>query len=82
MENGNCCQTCTGEAIESAIQAVFMQYSTQLSETAHRPLTAIVMEQIGCEPWMDVYGMEHPVKCPMDLLLGVHPVAFADSLWD
>jgi hypothetical protein len=30
-------KTRTGEAVESAIQAIFMQYSTQLSETAHCP---------------------------------------------
>ena len=50
------------EAIESAGQAIFLQYSTQLSETARRPWTTIVGEQINCEPWTDVYGVEHPTK--------------------
>jgi len=57
-------KTCTGEAVESAIQAIFMQYSTQLSETARRTWTTIVGEQIDCKPWMDVYGNEHPKKRP------------------
>ena len=43
-------KTRTGEAIESAIQAIFMQYSTQLPETAHCSWTTIVGEQIDCEP--------------------------------
>eukprot|EP00804_Cyclotella_cryptica_P014600 CCRYP_012644-RA/>CCRYP_012644-RA protein AED:0.83 eAED:1.00 QI:0/-1/0/1/-1/1/1/0/341 len=54
----------TSEALVSAGQAIFLQYSTQLSETAHRPWTTIVGEQIICEPWTDVYGTEHPTKCP------------------
>ena len=39
-----------------------MQYATQLSETARRPWSTIVGEQINCEPWVDVYGKEHPEK--------------------
>jgi hypothetical protein len=35
-------KTHTGEAIEAAIQTIFMQYSTQLPETAHCPWTTIV----------------------------------------
>ncbi|KAL3784137.1 hypothetical protein HJC23_005795 [Cyclotella cryptica] len=54
----------TSEAIVSAGQAIFLQYSTQLSETARRPWTTIVGEQINCEPWTDVYGTEHPTKRP------------------
>jgi hypothetical protein len=57
-------KTCSGEAVESTIQAIFMQYATKLSETAHRPWTTIVGEQISCEPWTDVYGTEHPMKRP------------------
>ena len=49
-------KTHTGEAVEAAIQVIFMQYSTQLSETARHPWTTIVGEQINCEPWTDVYG--------------------------
>ena len=30
-------KTGTGEAVESTIQAIFMQYATQLSETTCRP---------------------------------------------
>eukprot|EP00804_Cyclotella_cryptica_P004309 CCRYP_013505-RA/>CCRYP_013505-RA protein AED:0.87 eAED:1.00 QI:0/0/0/1/1/1/3/0/326 len=54
----------TSEAIVSAGQAIFLQYSTQLSETARRPWTTIIGEQINCEPWRDVYGTEHLTKCP------------------
>jgi hypothetical protein len=49
-------KTHTDEAVESTIQAICMQYATQLSETARRPWTTIVGEQIGYEPWTDVYG--------------------------
>ena len=55
-------KTCPGDAVESAIQAIFMQYSTQLSETAHHPWITIIGEQIDCKPWADVYGKEHPTK--------------------
>ena len=47
----------TSEALVSAGQAIFLQYSTQLSETARHPWTTIVGEQINCEPWTDVYGI-------------------------
>jgi hypothetical protein len=57
-------KTRTSEAVESASQAIFMQYATQLSETARRPWSTIVGEQINCEPWVDVYGKEHPEKRP------------------
>jgi hypothetical protein len=54
----------TSEATVSAGQAIFLQYSTQLSETARHPWTTIIGEQINCEPWTDVYGTEHPTKRP------------------
>ncbi len=57
-------KTRTSEALESASQAIFMQYANQLSETARRPWSTIVGEQIDCEPWVDVYGKEHPKKRP------------------
>ena len=57
-------KTRTGEAIESAIQAIFMQYSTQLLETVHCPWTTIIVEKVDCKPWTDAYGNEHPTKHP------------------
>jgi hypothetical protein len=55
-------KTRTSEALESARQVIFMQYATQLSETARHPWSTIVGEQTNCEPWVDVYGKEHPKK--------------------
>ncbi len=53
MEKATSDKICTAEAVELAIQAIFMQYSTYHC-----------WEQIDCEPWMDVYGNEHPTKLP------------------
>ncbi len=63
-ETATAAKLLTSEALGSAGQAIFLQYSTQLSETARRPWTTIVGEQINCEPWTDVYGTEHPTKRP------------------
>jgi hypothetical protein len=39
-----------------------MLYSNLLTEEARCPWTKIVEEQIGCIPWTDLYGVDHPKK--------------------
>ena len=63
-KKANSSKTRAGDAIESAIQAVLMQYPTQLLETTRYPWTTIIGEQIDCNPWMEVYGNEHSTKSP------------------
>jgi hypothetical protein len=57
-------KTRTGENVESTIQAVFLQYSTLLSEEASRPWAKIVEAQIDCDPFTDIYGVQHTEKRP------------------
>ena len=62
MKKAIAAKTGASKAIVSAIQEVLIQYSTLLLEEAHRTLNRIVEEQIDCEPWTDVYRVQHPVK--------------------
>jgi hypothetical protein len=57
-------KTRTGETVESTIQAIFLQYSTLLSEEASRPWAKIVEEQIDTAPFTDIYGVQHQEKRP------------------
>jgi hypothetical protein len=57
-------KTRTGENVDSTIQAVFLQYSTLLSEEASRPWAKIVEAQIDCDPFTDIYGVQHTEKRP------------------
>ena len=57
-------KTRTGETVESTIQAIFLQYSTLLSEEASRPWAKIVEEQIDTAPLSDIYGVQHQEKRP------------------
>ena len=43
-KNATSAKTRTGEAVESIIQEIFMQYSTKLLETARHPWTIIIRE--------------------------------------
>ena len=47
-----------GKAIETAIQEIFMQYSTLLLEEARHPWSKFFGEQIDCEPWTDAFGVQ------------------------
>ena len=57
-------KTCTGEAVESTIQAIFLQYSTLLFEEVSRPWAKIVKEQIDTAPFTNIYGVQHHEKHP------------------
>ena len=52
-------KTRTGENIESTIHAIFLQYSTLLSEKASRPWDKIFEEQIDTAPFTDIYSVQH-----------------------
>jgi hypothetical protein len=64
LNKATAAKECTGETVVSAIQEMFMQYSTLLSEEAHCPWNKILREQIDCEPWTDVFGVQHLNKRP------------------
>ena len=57
-------KTHTGENIESTIQAIFLQYSTLLSEETSRPWAKVVEEQIDIAPFTKIYGVQHKEKHP------------------
>ena len=57
-------KTPTGENVESTIQAVFLQYATLLLEEASRPWAKIIKAQIDCDPFTDIYGVQHTEKRP------------------
>jgi hypothetical protein len=48
--------------IASMIGEVFMLHSNLLMEAMRQPWTEIVKEQINSDPWMDLYGIDHPKK--------------------
>jgi hypothetical protein len=73
-------KTRTGENIESTIQAIFLQYSTLLSEEASRPWAKVVEEQIDNAPFTNIYGVQHKEKHPRSWWC-VAMVVLAQCLW-
>jgi hypothetical protein len=62
-------KTCTGVAIESTIQAIFLQYSTILLEETSWPWIKIVEEEIDCSPFSDINGVQHTKKHPRSIVM-------------